>query len=103
RVRRTQDLIDMRPLWETLVDHAAPLFVASAGSAVPELARDFIVGAADWRPDADALPQTLIHNDFNSRNIRLRRRQGGWTLCAFDWELATIGAPTRDLAELLCF
>jgi hypothetical protein len=21
----------------------------------------------------------------------------------FDWELATIGAPTRDLAELLCF
>jgi hypothetical protein len=24
-------------------------------------------------------------------------------LCAFDWELATIGAPTRDLAELLCF
>jgi len=103
RVRRTQDLIEMRPLWETLVNHAAPLFVACAGAAVPELARDFIVGAADWRPDADALPQTLIHNDFNSRNIRLRRRQGQWTLCAFDWELATIGAPTRDLAELLCF
>jgi hypothetical protein len=24
-------------------------------------------------------------------------------LCAYDWELATIGAPQRDLAELLCF
>ena len=24
-------------------------------------------------------------------------------MCAYDWELATIGAPQRDLAELLCF
>ena len=24
-------------------------------------------------------------------------------LCAYDWELATIGAPQRDLAEFLCF
>jgi hydroxymethylglutaryl-CoA reductase (NADPH) len=24
-------------------------------------------------------------------------------LCAYDWELATLGAPQRDLAEFLCF
>jgi hypothetical protein len=24
-------------------------------------------------------------------------------LCAFDWELSTIGAPQRDVAEFLCF
>ena len=27
----------------------------------------------------------------------------GVRLCAFDWELATLGVPQHDLAELLCF
>ena len=49
------------------------------------------------------MPRTLIHNDFNPRNIALRRDSGGLRLCAFDWELATIGAPQRDLAEFLSF
>jgi hypothetical protein len=28
---------------------------------------------------------------------------GRLRLCAYDWELSTIGAPQRDLAEFLCF
>ncbi|MGH9145986.1 MAG: hypothetical protein ACRD1Q_04710, partial [Vicinamibacterales bacterium] len=27
----------------------------------------------------------------------------GFRLCAYDWELATLGPPQRDLAEFLCF
>ena len=63
----------------------------------------------DWWPALEALPRTLIHNDFNPRNICLRRGpassddEGRLRLCAYDWELATVGAPQRDLAELLCF
>ena len=49
------------------------------------------------------MPVTLIHNDCNPRNIALRRDGDGYRLCAYDWELATIGRPQRDLAELLCF
>ena len=49
------------------------------------------------------MPQTLIHNDFNPRNVALRRDSIGLRLSAFDWELATIGAPQRDLAEFLSF
>ena len=56
-----------------------------------------------WRPVLDAAPQTLIHNDFNPRNVCLRIDDGGWRLCAYDWELAAIGTPMRDLAEFLCF
>ncbi len=50
-------------------------------------------------------PHTLIHNDFNPRNVCLRHdtRDGGLKLIAYDWELATVGVPQRDLAELLCF
>src|SRR5260221_8786615 len=55
------------------------------------------------RPALDAAPQTLIHNDFNPRNVCLRSVEGGWQVCAYDWELAAIGTPMRDLAEFLCF
>jgi aminoglycoside phosphotransferase (APT) family kinase protein len=66
-------------------------------------------GTAGWSAALAAQPQTLIHNDFNPRNIAIRRapapdgRADGLRLCAYDWELATLGAPQRDLAELLCF
>ena len=59
--------------------------------------------SARGRAALDASPRTLIHNDFNPRNIAIRRRASGLELCAFDWELATLGMPQRDLAELLCF
>ena len=47
------------------------------------------------------MPRTLVHNDFNPRNIALRAE--GRQLVAYDWELATIHLPQRDLAELLAF
>ncbi|CAM2949866.1 phosphotransferase [Moritella viscosa] len=57
----------------------------------------------DWYREIDAMPKTLIHNDFNPRNITFRREYGELRLCAYDWELATIQIPQHDLAELLAF
>jgi thiamine kinase-like enzyme len=67
----------------------------------------------DWWSRLERLPRTLIHNDFNPRNLAFRRSRrsrrsrreeaGGLRLCAYDWELACLGLPQRDLAELLCF
>jgi thioester reductase-like protein len=116
-VRTTASMEAMAPLWRALADHAAPMFAAWAGASVPHRQRALIDGIAGWRPALDAAPQTLIHNDFNPRNICLKPaedgplpparssgpREGGWRLCAYDWELAAIGTPMRDLAELLCF
>jgi aminoglycoside phosphotransferase (APT) family kinase protein len=51
----------------------------------------------------DALPAQVIHNDFNPRNVALRREEGRLRLCCYDWELATLGVPQHDLAEFLCF
>jgi aminoglycoside phosphotransferase (APT) family kinase protein len=47
--------------------------------------------------------QTLIHNDFNPRNIAIIGPKEHPQLCVFDWELATIQVPQHDLAELLTF
>ena len=62
--------------------------------------------AAGWRSGAVLarnLPQSLVHHDFNSRNLLLRATPLGPRLCAFDWELAVYALPQRDVVELLCF
>lgn len=46
------------------------------------------------------MPQTIIHNDFNTRNIAVRR---SGTACIYDWELAVVNFPQRDIIEFLSF
>ncbi len=101
-IRDAASRTEMTPLWRALAEHAAsrPAWRAPRLRAIhADLVRD----VARWSGELDTAPRTLIHNDFNPRNIAIRRRDGRLALCAFDWELATIGAPQRDLAELLCF
>jgi hypothetical protein len=95
--------IELAPLWRELARHA---HVRSTAFAAPRLRRihdELVEDVASWVGVLASLPQTLIHNDFNPRNIALRSDSGGLRLCVFDWELATIGAPQRDLAEFLSF
>ena len=49
------------------------------------------------------MPRTLVHNDFNPRNVGFRREAEGPRLVAYDWELATLHLPQRDVAEMLCY
>ena len=93
----------MTPLWRALAVHAAPMFTEWAGPSIAATHQALIDRIAEWRPALDAAPHTLIHNDFNPRNVCLRGAAGAWRLCAYDWELAAIGTPMRDLAEFLCF
>ena len=95
--------IEMRPLWRALAEHAHARSTTFAGQRLRRIHEGIIEDVASWSGMLAGVPQTLIHNDFNPRNIALRREANGLRLCAFDWELATIGAPQRDLAELLCF
>jgi len=46
------------------------------------------------------IPTTLIHNDFNTRNIAIR---SNGKVCIYDWELCTIAIPHRDIIEFLSF
>ena len=62
---------------------------------------DYLVGLQE---EYDALspkiPHTLVHNDFNSRNIAIRK---DGRACIYDWELAVIEIPHRDIVEFLSF
>ena len=102
---------EMTDLWTALADHAGPYFSAWADPEVAQIHQRLVAAAGAWWQVLDEGPRTLIHHDFNPRNLCLRSTLKGWSgrdgerlrLCAYDWELATLGAPQRDLAEFLCF
>jgi hydroxymethylglutaryl-CoA reductase (NADPH) len=90
-------------LWEQLGVHAFEEFPEWVSSEDRRLHHDLVESIPDWWSEIEAMPRTLVHNDFNPRNIAFRSRNGDLELCAYDWELATLHLPQHDLAELLCF
>ena len=101
-IRDALSRVEMKSLWHPLAEHAA-LRPAWRAPRLRAIHAELVRNVANWSRELDAAARTVIHNDFNPRNIALRRRDGRLTLCAFDWELATLGPPQRDIAELLCF
>jgi thioester reductase-like protein len=101
--RLTATAADLAPLRAALRRHAAPFHARWAGDALVRVHDRLLGSAGAWWPRRAAGLRTLIHNDCNPRNLGLRHDPDGYRLCIYDWELATIGPPQRDLAELLCF
>jgi hypothetical protein len=99
--RSSAQMAEMLPLWSALAANARPAFMNWAGPALVKAHESLLCGIDRWWQPLGNNLQTLIHNDFNPRNIMLRGLP--LRLSAYDWELATIGAPQRDLAEFLCF
>lgn len=101
--RDAAKLVEMTPLWSALAEHAHARSLAFADRRLHRIHEWLIEDVASWAAALERAPGTLIHNDFNPRNVALRRVDGDLCLCAFDWELAAVGAPQRDLAEFLTF
>jgi hypothetical protein len=93
----------MSDLWDPLAHHARASFCGWTDSSMWPIHRTLVARIAHWWPHLESQTATLIHNDFNPRNVCLRPAGQSFRLCAYDWELATVGAPQRDLAEFLCF
>ena len=62
--------------------------------------------ARDWdRLEAvcEGAPRTLVHGDFNAKNLRMKSENGHPTIVVFDWEGAGWGVPAADLAQAAQF
>lgn len=103
RPHTLESMTEMIPLWDALGVHAAEEFPEWVNQRDLGLVRELVRDIPLWWPEIEQQPRTLIHNDFNPRNLCLRTTQDGFKLCAYDWELATIQLPQHDVAELLCF
>jgi NADP-dependent 3-hydroxy-3-methylglutaryl-CoA reductase len=102
-VMTARQMAEMLPLWEALGVHAHEEFPEWLTLDNLTYHRELVNTVPRWWEDLERLPRTLIHNDFNLRNICMRETDGGLRLCAFDWELATLHVPQHDIAELLCW
>jgi hypothetical protein len=103
-VQSAQGMTAMTELWQNLAVHAFEEFpdLMSGTDLASHLER--VDRIPEWWREIESMPKTLIHNDFNPRNIAFRKvNQGRPLLCAYDWELATLHLPQHDLAELLSF
>ena len=59
--------------------------------------------AAHWsrlEEICDGMRRTLVHGDFNGKNLRMRPANGDGGVFVFDWEHAGWGVPAVDLAQL---
>jgi hydroxymethylglutaryl-CoA reductase (NADPH) len=93
----------MGELWSEALDHAAGEFPGWYGLPERRLHQRLVQSLPDGCGELERMPRTLIHGDFNPRNLAFRREPSGLRLCAWDWELAELQVPQRDLAELLAF
>jgi NADP-dependent 3-hydroxy-3-methylglutaryl-CoA reductase len=91
----------MAPLWRALAEHNRAEYPELVDDVAVRRLRSSIATIDRWWAEIESLPRTLVHNDFNPRNIAIRA--DGHRLVAYDWELATLHLPQRDLAELLAF
>lgn len=98
-----EGMSDKRRLWELMAAHLQEEFPEAFGEADMAMFRSLVQDIDQWWGEIEAMPRTLIHNDFNPRNIAFRSTPEGLRLCAYDWELATLHLPQHDLAELLLF
>jgi hydroxymethylglutaryl-CoA reductase (NADPH) len=64
--------------------------------------KDIIKGMPNWKNEEHEIniPKVVIHNDCNPRNIAIRKNGEA---CIYDWELAVIDFPSRDVIEFLSF
>ena len=102
-VATSDSMVEMTPLWRALGGHAKPRIAEWAGPSLVRRHHALVESVGTWWPRLEKAPRTLVHNDFSPRNVAIREAGVSPRLCAYDWELATLGAPQCDLAHFLCF
>ncbi len=90
---------DALPLYHRLAEIVAAEFRDTPWSAAAERLRK-LADTLETEHGTVSIPQTIVHNDFNPRNTALRK---DGRICIYDWELAVLDFPQRDIVEFLSF
>ncbi|KAG0242238.1 hypothetical protein B0O80DRAFT_456536 [Mortierella sp. GBAus27b] len=95
----------LRPAYEAMVSTNRKNNPELFSSSLTKTMLDYLAHSDEHWATLEKSPRTLIHGDFNTRNICLRLDQstGAQGLCVYDWELACCHVPQRDVIEFLSF
>lgn len=96
-------MLKLQSLWTALLNNAVknlPDVYKTSGS---NILYDAINNIASYWSILEKQPVTLVHNDFNPRNLCFKNEADSLELCAYDWELATFHVPHYDVVEFLSF
>ncbi|KAF9913340.1 hypothetical protein EC991_000102 [Linnemannia zychae] len=102
----TRSLIKLlRPAYEAMIKTNRKNEPTLFSQFLTDSTLDFLKHSDEYWAKVEKSPRTLIHGDFNTRNIclRLDPSTGSQKLCAYDWELACCHLPQRDVVEFLSF
>jgi hypothetical protein len=94
----TEDMLADEALWRGMLNDAHARFPGIITPSVRKRRNRLIDTIDAWHPVKDKQPVTLVHNDFNQRNVGFRP-----DVIVLDWELAQRNTCHRDLVELLTF
>jgi hypothetical protein len=94
----TADMVADAPLWRGLLDDARARFPQVVTEQAWRRRHVLIATLPDWHAPKDRLPATLVHDDFNQRNVGFRPQ-----VVVLDWELVQRNTAQRDLVEMLTF
>lgn len=84
------------PLYEKLIG----LMVSESTTDEERIRNNILFSFLKDLKNKPSLPKTVIHNDYNPRNIAIRNTG---EVAVYDWELAMLNYPHRDIIEFLCF
>ncbi|MFD0474171.1 phosphotransferase [Nonomuraea thailandensis] len=71
-VQSAERMTAMRELWGALLEHAATEHPELVDAASARRLRRIVEEIPRWWGRLESMPRTLVHNDFNPRNIALR-------------------------------
>jgi ATP-binding cassette, subfamily B, bacterial len=100
--RYRKQMYTARDLFRNHLDH--PSFTADDLAFLDGLLARFDQLDERWdllEHAATGLPRTLVHGDFNGKNLRVQASPAGPQIAAFDWTDAGRGVPTADLAQVV--
>ncbi|MCU0311788.1 MAG: hypothetical protein MUE36_12705 [Acidimicrobiales bacterium] len=98
--RRTDDREADAALWGAILDDARRRFPDIVDDRRWRRRRALVETIGAWHPARDVVATTLVHDDFNVRNVGFRT---DGRAVVFDWELASRDTPWRDVVEMLTF
>ncbi|MFD2834751.1 aminoglycoside phosphotransferase family protein [Gramella sp. AN32] len=96
-------MLKLQPLWRGLLDNAVENLPKIYTPENTQRLRWAIENISEYWDLLEKQPKTLIHNDFNPRNMCFKSLENPPKLCLYDWELATFHVPHYDVVEFLSF